>query len=79
MNEISAAMIKATLHEMDMQLRPYVCFLHPEMLEEIKKVEHDIEDKILFKTTELITKDKAVLMKREELEEWTFGMIEDDL
>ena len=45
MNEISAAMIKATLHEMDMQLRPYVCFVHPEILEEIKKVESDIEDK----------------------------------
>ena len=78
MNEISAAMIKATLHEMDMKLRPYVCFIHPEMLEEIKKVESDIEDKILFKPTELIEKDKAVIMKREQLEEWMFGRIEDD-
>lgn len=79
MNEISAAMIKATLHEMDMKLRPYVCFIHPEMLDEIKKVESDIEDKILFKPTELIDKDKAVMMKREQLEEWTFGSIEEDL
>lgn len=79
MNEISAAMIKATLHEMDMQLRPYVCFVHPETLDEIKKVESDIENKILFKTTELIDKDKAVMMKREQLEEWTFGSIEEDL
>ena len=79
MNEISASMIKATLHEMDLKLRPYVCFVHPEMLEEIKKVESDIEDKILFKTTELIEKDKAVMMKREELEQWTFGRIEEDL
>lgn len=71
-----AAMIKAILHEMDIQLRSYVCFVHPEMLDEIKKVEPDIENKILFKTTELIDKDKAVMMKRKQLEEWTFGKIE---
>lgn len=79
MNEITAAMIKSTLHEMDMKLRPYVCFVHPEILEEIKKVEPDIENQILFKTTELIEKDKAVMMKREELEQWIFGRIEKDL
>ena len=72
-------MIKATLHEMDMKLRSYVCFVHPEMLEEIKKVEPDIENKILFKATELIDKNKAVMMKREQLEEWTFGSIEENL
>lgn len=79
MNEISAAMIKATLHEMDLLLRPYVCFIHPEILEGIKKIEPDIENKILFKPTELVEKDKVVLMKREQLEEWMFGSIEGNI
>jgi hypothetical protein len=79
MSEISIENLKDELHKMDLMLRPYVCFVHPETLDEIKKVESDIENKILFKTTELIDKDKAVMMKREQLEEWTFGSIEEDL
>lgn len=68
--------IENAIHKMDMILRPNVCFIHPDTLEVIKKIEPDIEKQILFRPTEMVDKDKCYIMKREDLERMAFGMSE---
>lgn len=67
--------IEEALHRMDLLQRPFVFFVNPSEEEKIVQALKDIneEDKVLVKTTEFVELGKAIVVKREELERWTFG------
>ena len=62
--------IKEAIHRMDLLVRPYVVFMHPDMYEEVKKIYPNMEEEYQVEVFPWLDKDKAYLMKREELEEW---------
>lgn len=78
MSNVTIDDIKDALHKLDLIQRPYVCFIHPDRLDELKEICPDIEDQVLFEPIDIADKDKCYMMKREELEEWAKPRIEVD-
>lgn len=63
--------IKAAMKKADKIMRPTVCILHPDVLENLKQQDPDIEMKYVFLPDDSVDKDKAYLMSRESFENMT--------
>lgn len=73
MSDIRVEDIKAAIHRMDLLMRPYVVFMHPDNYEDIKAMFPNFEDDYQVEVIDWIEKDRCFLMKREELESWANG------
>lgn len=65
--------IKQALHETDLRIRPWIVFANPSDAEAIKEALPRIEEEVVIQETDLIENGKAIAIKREELEAWTYG------
>lgn len=68
-----------TIKKMDLLIRPYIVFLHPDDAEAIRVAEPKIEDKIVIQATPFVEKGKGLIVKREEYESWAGPHLADDL
>lgn len=65
------AMLKEALERADLLMRPYILFIHPELKKELLKQIPNLEKLVVVKESELLERDKAYLVEREEIEKWT--------
>ena len=65
--------IKQALHKADLALRPWCVFANPTDAKAIREALPRIEEEVVIQETELIESGKAIVMKREELEAWSYG------
>lgn len=63
--------IKEAIHKFDLLQHPYVLFVHPDRVEEFKKVVAEISDEYVIQPYAYCDIDKVYLMKREDLERWS--------
>ena len=66
-----------TIKKMDLLIRPYIVFLHPDDAEAIRAAEPKIEDKIVIQATLFVEKGKGLIIKREEYESWAVPHLDD--
>lgn len=62
--------VKRAIHRVDLLMRPYVVFMHPDDYENIVAMYPDFETDYQVEKVAWQEKGKCVLMKREELEKW---------
>lgn len=65
--------IKRALHKVDLALRPNIVFVNPLDAKAIKEALPEIEKTIVIQETDAIESGKAIAIKREKLEVWTYG------
>lgn len=68
--------IKQALHKADLQLRPWIVFASPSAAKAIKEALPRIEEEVVIQETEAIESGKAIAIKREKLEVWTYGTVD---
>ena len=73
--KFSAEELQSAMEKADRILRPTVCMLHQDVLEDLKKQDPDIEKKYVFYSSEFIDKDKIYAMSRESFEDMTKNAI----
>lgn len=70
MSDIRVEDIKTAIRRMDLLMRPYIVFMHPDNYEDIKAMFPNFEDEYQVEVIDWIEKGRCFLMKREELEIW---------
>lgn len=74
--EMSIDEIKQAIHKADLQLRPWIVFANPSDAKAIKEALPRIEEEVVIQETDAIESGKAIAIKREELEAWTYGIVD---
>lgn len=74
--EMSIDEIKQAIHKADLQLRPWIVFTNPSDAKAIKEALPRIEEEVVIQETDAIESGKAIAIKREELEAWTYGIVD---
>ena len=68
--------IKQAIHKADLALRPWIVFASPSDAKAIREALPRIEEEVVIQETDFIESGKAIAIKREELEAWTYGNVD---
>ena len=64
---------RQAIHKADLALRPWIVFVSPSDAKAIREALPRIEEEVVIQETEAIESGKAIAIKREKLEVWTYG------